>query len=1066
MTIQPHRDMNALVGCLASWLGEHSKSPRPIPLVVPSITFADYLQIKLAGRLGVCMGLNLLMPRDFARRLLLDGSARSPWSSTELCWHVLPLIKSFASNLGLPFDASIRDQFAVASQLADTFDQYAHYRPHLIRQWASKTSNPEESTSESWQRQLWQQLNGILGVEHPSVQAGKCGADDTFLKNLASKCPEVVVIGSGAIDPLLVEVLGLLQKGGSKVIVHVVLPSLEYLGEIKRRGRLPSSDTAPELISAPAGHPLLESMGRQAVGSFLLLGELDEQYTHWPDSEAAPPPEQGGTLLQRLQQDVRALRDPTYATPESEDASIRIHCCHGARREIEVLRDELLRAFAELPGLRPEDVHIVTPSLEEYAPLLPALLEGAGVNRGSTLGVRVTELPVVLQNQAVQVLLAFLELARAGRFEASKLLEILQMQGVRRFLKVDDDDLELDRLRNVVIRSGLTRGLGEQPQATCDPGTWSFARDRLAAGHWLGPEADAWDTDGQPVLAVADQLGGDSDLLRRFLCWQRDLSSMLHEWGNKPLKPAEWACRLRAATHELLDCGEPSDYSELRAHLDLLESAGGCEPVDAAVILDWLESAADDQTRRTMISGKITAGRFKQLQNIPCRVLAMIGMQDGAFPGRTRSAAWDLLKQKPRVWDRNDRVDDRQMFLDAVLATSDRLIITASSQNVRTGKTEPLSSCVDELLRVCRQMVADPESLVVQQALQPFSMRYFTSGGKLPQSFNEDMRQVASGLLGMNHHFGAPIWDPQQEPVQIENPDEVNLADIVSFWKDPAAAFLRARGIAVGRDAEDDLDLDRHPLNLDGLENWEVKETVVRSLNAGGGTPEGLRSLLVADRKLPRGQLGNAFWETSKSQAEALGKGIREALGVSTGVEIKLPGGPCLSGSVQISKDEQHLLAWRVGKFEKPRHWLLAWINAMAAAAAGHSLPTLLLDDGHPDQDRALCRPAIERDTAVVTLNLLVAGFLEGCTRPLCYAPETSEAYWKQRAKLDGRDALAKAIASDWWKADVSRGEGDGQGPAARLAWRDLDPLQHADDWDQWAKAVAAPLMEWSNPPK
>lgn len=1059
MTIQPHRDMDALVGCLASWLGEHTKSPRPIPLVVPSITFADYLQIKLAGRLGVCMGLNLLMPRDFARRVLSD-SDRSPWSPIELCWWLLPLIKRRASNLGLSPDASIRDQFAVASQLADTFDQYAHYRPHLIRQWASQTNNCEETSSESWQRELWQELNGSLGVEHPAVQAGKCGADDTFLKNLASKCPEVVVIGSGAIDPLLVEVLGLLQKGGSKVLVHVVLPSLDYLGEIKRRGRLPSYDTAPELISAPAGHPLLESMGRQAVGSFLLLGKLDEQYTNWP--AAGPPPEQGGTLLQRLQQDVRALRDPAYATPESEDASIRIHCCHGARREIEVLRDELLRAFAELPGLRPEDVYIVTPSLEEYAPLLPALLEGAGANRGSTLGVRVTELPVVLQNQAVQALLAFLELARAGCFEASKLLEILQMQGVRRFLKVDDDDLELDRLRNVVIRSGLTRGLGEQPQGTLDPGTWSFARDRLAAGHWLGPQADALDTDGKPVLAVADQLGGDGVFLRRFLCWQRDLSAMLHEWGSKPLKPAEWASRLRAATHELLDFGEASDYSELRAHLDLLESSGGCEPVDAAVILDWLESLAGERARRTTLSGKITAGRFKQLQNIPCRVLAMVGMQDGNFPGKARSFSWDLLHVHPQAWDRNARVDDRQMFLDGILATRDRLIITASSQNVRTGKAEPLSSCVDELLRVCNQMGATMEDLVVRHALQPFWAGYYSELSELPRSFDRDMQQVACNLMEKDRVAGAPLWDPQKK-VDMQKPEEIGLADIASFWKNPAAAFLKRRGIAAGREAEDDLDLDRHPLKLDGLENWEVKETVVRSMIAGGGTPEGLHSLLEADRKLPRGQLGNAVWETTNFQAEALGKGIRETLGVSTGVEIKLPGGPCLSGSIQLSKDGTHLLAWRIGTFEKPRHWLVAWINALASAAAGHSLPTLLLDDDHPDQDRALCRLAIERDAALATLNHLVAGFLEGWTRPLCYAPETSEAYWKQRAKLDVRDALAKAIASDWWKADVSHGEGEGQGAAARLAWRDLDPLQHADDWDQWAKAVAAPLMEWSN---
>ena len=114
-------------------------------------------------------------------------------------------------------------------------------------------------------------------------------------------------------------------------------------------------------------------------------------------------------------------------------------------------------------------------------------------------------------------------------------------------------------------------------------------------------------------------------------------------------------------------------------------------PVDIAVILDWMSSEVEEGNRRASISGATPFGRLKQLHNTPCRVLALVGMQNDNFPSRTTSPSWDLLRAQPKIWDRNARVDDRQMFLDAVLAPTERLIITASTQNIRTNKKQPFS---------------------------------------------------------------------------------------------------------------------------------------------------------------------------------------------------------------------------------------------------------------------------------------------------------------------------------------------------------------------------------------
>ena len=83
------------------------------------------------------------------------------------------------------------------------------------------------------------------------------------------------------------------------------------------------------------------------------------------------------TLLARLQADIRAARQPgaaTTAPPVTADRSVRLHRCHGARREVEVVRDESLDAFESLPDLRASEVLILAPQLDIYGPLAEAIL--------------------------------------------------------------------------------------------------------------------------------------------------------------------------------------------------------------------------------------------------------------------------------------------------------------------------------------------------------------------------------------------------------------------------------------------------------------------------------------------------------------------------------------------------------------------------------------------------------------------------------------------------------------------------------------------------------------------
>lgn len=1047
------------------------------PVVIPSISFSDYLQLAIAEKCGICMGLEFLTPSHFVSRVMERAKESSPWSAKRLTWKIFPMAHRYVENLGLnPRGAFTRDLFAISQLLADRLDQYGHFRPEMIRAWSKGERFFEKvNTDESWQKSLWSELRDAMGKEnpHPATVMEGLGSDPDFLQRVQKDFPKVTLIGTGAIDPLLVEALKLLSGAGAEISIHVLLPTLRYLGDLKGRTETPSE------FEEDSPHPLLASMGRHAIGSFRLLQELDENMSGWPELPQETPFSQDMSLLERLQQDIRSLSAPHGAkSPADDDRSISIHACFGARREMEVLRDEILRAFRDIPDLRPNDIHIVTPSLETYAPLVAAVLEqaaGAGNTAEATLQVRVTELPRSGQNPLLAAMFAMLDMAIQGRHEISELLNFPYLEPVQRALGIVGEEQKIECLRGEIKRSGITRGTGgnDIPPA---PGTWQFAAERLIAGLWMNGECEARYPEGDFILPTGDELGGNAELVRSFVEWLENLKHAMQEWQN-PATAAAWASRFRKTLTTLLGCEDGED-APMRPHLHFLESLDCREPVDAGTIRDWLLSATADARRRSPNSGKIIFGEFRHLQNIPCRVLAMVGMQDAAFPRSARFPAWDLLQIKPKIWDRNPRIEDRQFFLDALLAPKSRLIITGSTRNIRTNKEEPFSACVDELLRVLATMGVPKDRTLVRHPLQPFSAEYFKARTDSIQgrSFSKTNVEVAKEIAkteGRPH--GNPFWT-EQEKSNVPDVLEIRLDDLVSFWKNPAGAYIRAQGIGSLRNEESDKRLDRPPLELDNLERWKVKNAMVEELAFKSGNTELLKARLIADRLLPGGKLCELIWSENLNAAKPLAAKIQEIFGESLPINCVTDVSGFFSqtpiamvrivGRIRLTKDKR-LLAYHVGAANKARHFLGPWIESVCASHAGHHLSTLLLTTENLSENNT--RPPINpeennREKSANLLRELATGYLIGQQKPLCYAPETSRETVRKlnnKRPLPPVDALTEAARSKWFSSDFGGAMQEGESKEALLAWRDLDPFEDSEQWCYWAENIAKPLLQW-----
>ena len=122
------------------------------------------------------------------------------------------------------------------------------------------------------------------------------------------------------------------------------------------------------------------------------------------------------------------------------------------------------------------------------------------------------------------------------------------------------------------------------------------------------------------------------------------------------------------------------------------------------------------------------------MRSVPHRVVCLLGLDDGAFPRKAHRDGDDLMLADPHVGDRDTRTEDRQMLLDALLAATDRLIVTYTGNDERTNVPRPPAVPVGELLDVVDRTVRVKGGeharahVVVRHPLQPFDPRNFAAG--------------------------------------------------------------------------------------------------------------------------------------------------------------------------------------------------------------------------------------------------------------------------------------------------------------------------------------------------
>ena len=890
-------------------------------VIVPTAGVKAWLMPELARRFGARPGfsdgiatnievgyvgmLNRFIAPD---RVMSDD----PWSIDRMTARLLTI---FSQNPNYAYYQELIERcggpLRAARRMADRFDRYAVRRPAMIVAWenGSPILTAESSTevlddeyvmralsSEQMpQFDLWRELR--VAIDQPSwpmvtAQLMDGIANGAKIEGVPSR---LLVVGLQSLSLQNLRVLEALATV-SDVRVFLVHPSpgLEkhWSNELATlpltRGVVPLRETnfvIPEGVDS-----LVASWSR---GSYELQKVLASQGIR--PGFVATQHHESDSLLHHLQSVVAFDLRAQSRSFDTNDQSLLIHRCHHISRQVEVAHTALMQAFNELDDLQPDEVVVLCPNIEAAAPYLEAVFDRpVTVASGRTITI-----PLVVGDRSLREvsdgadLLNTLLGVTMGRFSVDDVMGLATSTLVRKHFDVSSDSVAL--WYRIAERARVRWGLDAQqrvhaglnaPQENAH--TWKAAIERTLLGATLPDQAPAIELGG--VVPMTDYEVSDIPAVAQLIAILDVLGKLetqthiTNTVGRSCDMVQEALISLAGSTDPELEAAmEAIDH--VRQHISIGaghdNDAVADIPVDfsefADVLIERLTTAPGRQPLRT---GAVTASSTIPLRSVPFRVICVLGVDDGSL-SLGESEGDDLVDAQQFVGDPDARAEQRRVLLDAMMAASERLIVTCNGRSIKNNTPIPLVTPLAELVDFCGRngvklrTTRDGEECSQIEIVHPrhaASEKNFVLGEVVSDrvwSPDDSLRSLADAI---QQHTLEDVPVSQSHSFAVDRQHIVELSDLERAFVDPLALFLRET-LDV-RTFREDLTPDDATLPLESKNFKEVARSFLDGLLVDGTSFDvgKWQQTIRLTGLLPVG----AFGESELEQAESLANSFIE----------------------------------------------------------------------------------------------------------------------------------------------------------------------------------------------
>ncbi|WP_028764964.1 exodeoxyribonuclease V subunit gamma [Shewanella colwelliana] len=874
----------------------------PEQILVQSPGMSTWLRLAIAEHNNIAAALEFPLPSSFiwqlCHSLLNDVPKENAFTKAAMTWKLMDLLPQlihqpiyaplahYLENNTLQshtVDHASLKLFQLCGQIADIFDQYLVYRPDWILAWEAgeNTLPPKQeilNESQAWQPVLWRELihynhNQLAQSTYHRANLHQALFDTLDDPNcpLDGLPPRLFVFGISSMAPQTLEVIAFLAKRIDVIMLNLS-PCQHYWGDIvdpRLRARMALQYADKHQLAQDwedkleVGNPLLANNGKMGRELLDLMLELPEDNTDFSFECFEDPGHHN--LLSGIQHDILEMQTrgeslgpngEFYLSIEGRrpltptDDSITLRSCHSPLREIETLHDHLLTMLSKPAAsgevLTPKDIVIMMPDVAAYAPYIDAVF--AAKTGSHYIPYAIADRGAAQESPLISSFLKLLTINQS-RFALTDIISILEVPAVLRRFELDDEELSVIRrwLEQAGVRWGRdAAGRTAQQLPPFEKNAWSFGIKRLILGYSFSDNAPVY----HDKLALDGVEGQSAQALGKLLNFIEALDQfMLQLKDSSPLpERIEQLQQLVEQFYDPID-EELQQVQTLHAAISRLNEEVSQAIYQGQLSIDVLQNwfvshLSESRVGQRYLAGSVNFCTLMPMRSIPFKVVCLLGMNDGVYPRVQHPVGFDLVAQYgARKGDRSRRLDDRYLFLEAILSTREQLYISYIGHSERDNSERIASMLVSELVEYCqlcylpsyfdRQTVsindiqaieqAVSEQLIIMQPLQPFDERLYQDGGTLQQSYSE---QWCPTIAGGEPHLDSGFINAPLTLTDEQESNELELSALIRFFRNPAQYFFN-RSLKLDLNLSIQADDNDEPFSLNPLSRYQLQSGLI-----------------------------------------------------------------------------------------------------------------------------------------------------------------------------------------------------------------------------------------------
>ncbi len=866
-------------------------------IVVPNHSCMQWLKQSIANDLGVYAQIKFIMPLSFNWEILKNVAQASHqhnvFSADVLRWKIFHAIKTQKAYEFLKQDSDLIN-FNSAQRIAQTLLKYCDERPEVINQWDKGEFKLKKE--QEWQADLWLQLLDDLSEKSPVQLLDDFDAKKDFKQN-----PDNIIL-------FATEQLSTFQKDAILKLsqyrdLHLLLSNpcpdfywydLREMKSAKRMALLENSSDA----GIEAANALLSSLGRSKMAIFDAF--LDENLIEDEDFSLSAQPH---TLLQSVKNDLLEMSE----TPQNYpcDDSIRVHACHNTMREVEVIKDDILRALDNDKKLNPEDIIVVAPDIKDYVDAIRHCFEYRQTDKQSDYLPFHIDRVRLADSHYVVSMMSLLE-SFTQEMTANNLYDLLSQKTILTQFKLSEDDLP--RIKKWIMDSNIRNFYnaaqkGDLGFEAKEGNTWQFGENRWLSGYLAGEVNDG------KYLSTFGGFSGQEQVFSQVFAFL-NLWFKTYKSFQKEQTPQQWFSSIQNLCRDFLYNDAQEDFESRifkQLNTQLVEQTLGSEEQISLVIVNAIvENVITENNYRS--EGQIGI-RFQTWENafiVDAKLLIILGLNDGEFPKSEIKNDLDIFNNKLPRLNKSTRQRDKNLLLTALSENSQQLIFSYIGFNSKTNDKQPPSVLLSELISYL-QTKTNHEFQVCAHKMHGFNRVYFEDNKDYLLSYNHRKYQLAQHFYQNKTQLKAPDLS-----LILERTNEIHLSDLANFFTDPLDYFLKNRANINNSIYSDSLK-DAETYQPDALEQWQLKNTIFEH---GIGTA--LKTGIISD---------NQSGQISLQRYDALIKPLhdkKEELSLTNHLIEQTIDGTKIFGSIQIDALQQLVSIYpkKAATKQMCQHWI------------------------------------------------------------------------------------------------------------------------------------------------